>query len=81
MRTTINPKYEYLQEQIEHIPELFEKRGEVIYEARNVLRRAFIGDVEVVVKSFMRPHIINRVAYSFFVSQKRFVLIFILQKL
>ena len=70
MRTTINPKYEYLQEQIEHIPELFEKRGEVIYEARNVLRRAFSGDVEVVVKSFMRPHIINRVAYSFFRKSK-----------
>lgn len=70
MRITINPRYEYLQEQIRHIPELFEQKGEVIYEARNVLRRTFIGDLEVVVKSFQQPHIINRIAYSFFRKSK-----------
>lgn len=70
MRTTINPKYKCYQEQIKHIPELFEEKGEVIYEARNVLRRATIDDVDVVVKSFKRPHIINRIVYSFFRKSK-----------
>ncbi|MDD3036352.1 lipopolysaccharide kinase InaA family protein [Bacteroides sp.] len=70
MRTTINPKYECLHEQIRRIPELFEKKGEMIYEARNVLKRTLIGDVDVVVKSFKQPHIVNRVVYSFFRKSK-----------
>lgn len=70
MRIIINPKYEYLQEQIRHIPELFERKGEVVYDGRNVLKRAMVGDVDVVVKSFKKPHIVNRIVYSFFRKSK-----------
>lgn len=70
MKIIINPKYEHLQEQIKHIPELFEQRGEVVYDGRNVLKRASVGDIDVVVKSFKKPHVVNRIVYSFFRKSK-----------
>lgn len=70
MRVIINPKYTHLQKQIEGIPECFEKAGDVVYDGRNILKRVNLDNVDVVVKSFKKPHIINRVVYSFFRQSK-----------
>ena len=70
MRVIINPKYVHLQKQIENIPDLFENEGNVVYDGRNILKRVNIDNVDVVVKSFKKPHIINRVVYSFFRQSK-----------
>lgn len=70
MRVIVNPKFEYLREKIERIPEVFEDKGEVVYDGRNILKRIQIDDVDVVVKSFKKPHFINRIVYSFFRRSK-----------
>lgn len=70
MRVIINPKYAHLQKQIENIPDYFENERDVVYDGRNVLKRINLDNVDVVVKSFKKPHIINRVVYSFFRQSK-----------
>lgn len=70
MRVIINPKYEHLQKQIEGIPDFFENEGDVVYDGRNILKRVNLGNVDVVVKSFKKPHVINRVVYSYFRQSK-----------
>lgn len=70
MRVIINPKYAHLQKHIEGIPDFFENEGDVVYDGRNILKRVNLDNVDVVVKSFKKPHIINRVVYSFFRQSK-----------
>ena len=70
MRVIINPKYAHLQKRIEGIPVFFENEGNVVYDGRNILKRVNLDNVDVVVKSFKKPHIINRVVYSFFRQSK-----------
>lgn len=70
MRVIINPKYAHLQKQIENIPDYFENERDVVYDGRNILKRINLDNVDVVVKSFKKPHIINRVVYSFFRQSK-----------
>ena len=61
----VNPKYTHLQKQIEEIPKFFADEGKVVYDGRNILKRISLDNVDVVVKSFKKPHIINRVVYSY----------------
>lgn len=70
MRVVINPKYANLRKEIECIPDSFGDRGDIVYNDRNVLKRIDLHGVDVVVKSFKKPHIINRVVYSFFRRSK-----------
>lgn len=70
MRVIVNPKYAHLQKEIEEIPRSFQKEGDVVYDGRNVLKRISLGNIDVVVKSFKKPHIVNRVVYSFFRQSK-----------
>lgn len=78
MRVIVNPKYAHLQKEIEEIPRSFQKERDVVYDGRNVLKRIGLGSIDVVVKSFKKPHIINRVVYSFFRQSKAERSIFIL---
>ena len=66
----VNPKYTHLQKQIEEIPKFFADEGKVVYDGRNILKRISLDNVDVVVKSFKKPHIINRVVYSYFRNPK-----------
>ena len=66
MRVIVNPKYAHLQKEIEEVPRSFQNEGDVVYDGRNVLKRISLGSIDVVVKSFKKPHIINRVVYSIF---------------
>ena len=66
MRVIVNPKYAHLQKEIEEIPRSFQKERDVVYDGRNVLKRIGLGSIDVVVKSFKKPHIINRVVLNNF---------------
>ncbi|MGL5319060.1 MAG: lipopolysaccharide kinase InaA family protein [Bacteroidales bacterium] len=68
--TEIHPHYTYLSSFISTLPEQFETAGETIYEGRNTLKWFQIEGVDLVVKSFKKPHIINKIAYSFFRESK-----------
>jgi len=71
MKIIINPKYEYLREDILQIPEEFDKQpGEIIYEARNILRVVELRGMKVVIKSFHQPKFFNRIIYSFIRKSK-----------
>jgi tRNA A-37 threonylcarbamoyl transferase component Bud32 len=64
MKVVINPKYKFLDSFIRNIPTVFEKEGELIYEARNKLKSYDIQGVKIIVKSYKKPHFINRIAYT-----------------
>lgn len=70
MKITINPSYEEIRKKIEDIPTLFSECGTVIYDGRNILKRITIGEVDMVIKRFKKPHLINRIAYSYFRKSK-----------
>ena len=70
MKIVINPKYKSLSAFIESVPDVFEKEGRLIYKARNQLKTYQTEGFNVVVKSFKKPHFINRIAYGFFRSSK-----------
>lgn len=64
MKIEINPKYDFLSSFIQAIPDEFDRSGTVIYEGRNMLRRYTVDNIQLVVKSFRPPHIINRFVYG-----------------
>ena len=70
MKVIINDKYEYLKSFIEAVPSLFKEQGELVYQARNQLKTYQVDGVDVIVKSFKKPHWFNRVVYTFFRPSK-----------
>ncbi len=56
---------------IERLPEAFaDQEGQLLYKGRNELRLMRYQGVELVVKSFQIPNIVNRIAYGFFRPSK-----------
>jgi tRNA A-37 threonylcarbamoyl transferase component Bud32 len=70
MKIVINQKYSSLNSFVENLPNIFNDQGEIIYKERNILKCYSIDDYDIVVKRFKKPHIINRIAYTFFRSSK-----------
>ena len=66
----LNPKYERLRSWIEGLPAMFEREGEVIYDARNQIRRYEVDGLTLCVKRFHRPMLLNRIIYTFFRPSK-----------
>lgn len=66
----INPEFESFRSFVSELTDRFEKEGETIYEGRNMLKVYHINGLDIVVKSFKKPHIINKIAYSFFRESK-----------
>ena len=65
MKIKINPKYEEMTHFIEHIPDVFEKEGRVIYTGRNLIKVMEAPDGTLVnVKRFHIPKGPNRLIYS-----------------
>ena len=74
-RLTVHPDYAHLTDRLRDLPRFFDREGEVIYDARNQLRRFVWQDAEgqsmpVIIKRFHRPAWLNRIAYSFFREPK-----------
>lgn len=66
----INPTYEHLRPWLEALPHTFSQTGEIIYDARNQIRRFEAGELVVCVKRFHQPHFLNRIIYSYFKRSK-----------
>ena len=74
LKIIVNPKYGQLRHFVEHISDVFDSGGRVIFEGRNVIK-TFVADcggkqMEVVVKRYKRPNIVQKMAYSLFRSTK-----------
>ena len=61
---TINPKYIALKPWLETLPDHFDTDGEVIYQARNTIRRITVNNLNLVVKRYHKPALPNRIIYS-----------------
>jgi len=70
MKIVINPAYAVLKSFITKIPVLFEQEGELVYIARNQLRHYSVEGYDVIVKRYKQPHLINRIAYTYFRPSK-----------
>lgn len=70
MKIVINKEYEWLRAFIEKIPFVFSEEGNLIYEARNQLKAYQVKGLDIVVKSFKKPHLFNRLVYTFFRPSK-----------
>lgn len=64
MKIVINPSYHHLADFIGQLPDTFDAEGETIYNGRNVLKRYQVQGVDLVVKSFKVPILVNRFAYT-----------------
>lgn len=72
MNIEINQSYSCLEKFIREIPFRFEKEGTTLYSGRNQIKRFEVDGISLNVKRFRKPHLINRIAYSFFRKPKAF---------
>lgn len=66
----IHPKYEFLRQYIVDIPENFDSLGTVMESRRNIIREDCVFGTRLVIKSFRRIYLTNRIRYSFFYPSK-----------
>lgn len=70
IKIVINPEYACLTDFINDLPENFSSEGEIIYNERNVLKRYQVQGVDMIVKSFKIPILVNKIAYAFLRKSK-----------
>lgn len=66
----IHPEYHSVLPFIDTLPETFDTEGETLHQGRNVVKRFRTGAVDLVVKRYKRPNIIQRIAYTYFEASK-----------
>ena len=62
----INEKYKNFEKDLLDIKKIFQNSNESIHKARNELKIIELNGLKCVVKSFKVPHLLNRIAYTFF---------------
>ncbi|KLE07046.1 hypothetical protein [Aliarcobacter butzleri] len=67
---TVNEKYKDFQKFLENIKNYFKESKNFIHKARNEIKIINYQNVDIVVKSFKIPNILNRVIYTFFRNSK-----------
>lgn len=70
MKVYINSKYDYISDFIYSIPEIFQKEGKTIYEARNTIKTFDINGLTINIKYFQKPNIVNRFVYKYIRKSK-----------
>ncbi len=66
MKKIINNKYKFLEKDLEKFIQLFDKKGEIIKDSRNTLKKFNCNEISLVIKSFQTPNFFNKVIYNFF---------------
>ncbi|MBT1688182.1 lipopolysaccharide kinase InaA family protein [Dawidia soli] len=69
-RIITDPAYSFLQEYVENIPHTFGDRGIVLHAKRNIIKEDTVHGVHLVIKSFKRIYLPNRIRYTYFASSK-----------
>jgi len=70
MKIVINAKYHDLAEFINSLLVIFDKQGEVLNDARNVIKRFQVDNLNIVVKRYKLPNFFQRIIYSTIRSTK-----------
>lgn len=61
----VHPKYKHLANYIRDIPRRFEQEGQMLGDARNVIKVMEVAGLRLNVKSYKEPHVINRFVYAY----------------
>lgn len=75
MKIEIHPQYEHLRTFVEHLPDCFDREGELLFRGRNTIKAFTVADAQgetmtLVVKRYKRPNFVQKIAYSFFCDTK-----------
>lgn len=70
MKEVINPAYGRFEDFVRRVPRIFSEEGKTIYKARNEIKVFEVDGVELNVKRYRIPLLINRVIYRFFRQPK-----------
>ncbi|MDR1103195.1 MAG: lipopolysaccharide kinase InaA family protein, partial [Tannerella sp.] len=68
--TVLNPQQQVFDSFVRSLPDTFDRDGRTIYRQRNEIKVFETGGMAVNVKRFRKPHLLNRVAYTFFRPSK-----------
>ena len=68
MKIVIHPKYSAYQDFVHALPTTFETSGEPVFKKRNVVKRFLPSGF--IVKRYKRPHLVQRLAYTFWRKSK-----------
>ena len=66
----LNPQYKSLYTFIETLPQNFNAGGEIVQDRRNTIKKFKVNGLEINVKRYRVPILINRIAYRFFRKSK-----------
>ena len=66
----LNPDFEDVRKEVEHIAKIFDESEHVIHKGRNTLKIVLLGSYEVVIKKFSVPNFFNQFIYSTFRKSK-----------
>jgi len=69
-RIFVNPKYKELEPFIATIPAIFSREGVIIHKGRNELRLFKTEKYNLVVKSYKKPNLANKIIYDLFRASK-----------
>lgn len=70
MIVAIHPAYSQAKDFIETLPSVFDTAGKLVYQGRNAVRSFDTPWGEWMVKAFKKPHLIQRIAYTFWRPSK-----------
>ena len=69
-KITIDPEYDFLRGYIEAIPQRFDSLDKVLYAQRNVIKEDTVSGTRLIIKSFRRIYLTNRIRYTYFYPSK-----------
>lgn len=70
MKVVIHPSYQHLKSFVYDLPSVFDSEGTLLYKGRNVVKRYQVDGIDLVVKRYKHPNLIQRIAYTCFKPSK-----------
>ena len=70
MIKVFDKRFLYLEFEINNLIKKFDSEGNSIKDSRNKLKEFKCGDVNIIIKSFKKPILINKIIYNFFRKSK-----------
>ncbi|MDR2139985.1 MAG: lipopolysaccharide kinase InaA family protein [Tannerella sp.] len=66
----MNPRFQAFDSFVRSIPDTFDREGLTIYKQRNEIKVFEVAGIAINVKRYKKPHLLNRIAYTFFRPSK-----------
>jgi hypothetical protein len=70
VKIVLNPQFEHLRKYVEEIPANMESRGSVMESGRNLIKQDHVAGIHLVIKSYRRIYLPNKIRYSYFYPSK-----------